>query len=161
MEATDFNASPRSGKALDFIYKVSLFERPVIDLASKLFTVHDSSARGHHRSDASALEMSDASLSALLLGVGREYGDKGLMKAPRSDNVVEMGPDGYPMVFVRYQRKQNDQTVTEIKPYRLSFVRAALLVTSTRQEAQLQVSNADINLNIFLPSGELTLSPCV
>ena len=52
---------------------------------------------------------------------------------------VEMGPDGYPMVFMTFNKKKGDQVSTEIKPYRLSFVRAALMVTSARQEAQLQV----------------------
>lgn len=140
MEANDFNATPRSGKAVDFIFKASLFEKPTIDLANKVFTVHDSSARGHHRSDASALEISDASLSALLLGVGREFGERRKGASSAVDNVLEMGPDGYPMLFVRFKRKQSDQSVTEIKPYRLSFVRAALMVTSARQEAQHQVS---------------------
>jgi hypothetical protein len=56
-------------------------------------------------------------------------------------NKVELGPDGYPIIWMKYSRKQDDSsTSTEIKPYRVSFVRAALLITSTRQEAQLQVS---------------------
>lgn len=144
MEATDFNATPRSGKALDFIYRMSLFERPIVDLAGKRFTVHDSSSKGHHRSDASSLEISDGSLSALLLSIGREYGkedgdstgsDKGEYR-----QMIEMGPDGYPIIFMKFNRSSGDETSTEIKPYRLSFVRAALLVTSARFEAQQQVS---------------------
>lgn len=147
MELSDFNATPRSGKALDFIYRMSLFERPAIDLAGKRFIVHDSSARGPHRADASALEVSDASLSALLLSIGRDwdsFGDE--LDTTRADgdgeprHKVEMGPDGYPMIFMKFNRKQGDNTSVEIKPYRLSFVRAALMVTSARQEAQLQVS---------------------
>ena len=140
MEATDFNATPRSGKAVDFVFKMSLFERPAIDLDKKHFIVHDSTARGHHRSDASALEVSDASLSAVLLGIGREYGDKRkAATAIKTGNIIEMGPDGYPIAFIRFKRKQSDKSTTEIKPYRLSFVRAALMVSSSRQEAQLQV----------------------
>lgn len=159
MEATDFNATPRSGKALDFVYRMSLFERPTVELENKRFTVQDSAARGPHRADASALEVSDAALSSLLLTIGRDYEtfDKSTDKVvndsevQESDNQektneifqyrhkVEMGPDGYPMIFMKFNRKQGDQVSTEIKPYRLSFVRAALLVTSARQEAQLQV----------------------
>ena len=54
---------------------------------------------------------------------------------------VEMGPDGYPMIFMKFSQKQGDKVSFEIKPYRASFIRAALMVTSAKQEAQLQVSN--------------------
>ena len=67
MESSDFSSSPRSGKALDFVYRNSLFEKPVIDLAGKQFTIQDSTIMGPHRADASALEMSDAALSYALL----------------------------------------------------------------------------------------------
>jgi hypothetical protein len=153
METTDFNAAPRSGKALDFVYRMSLFERPIIDLGGKRFTVQDSAARGPHRADASALEVSDAALSALLLTIGRDHElsernseendaeDVASLAEPNGDyrHSVEMGPDGYPMIFMKFNRKHGDQVSNEIKPYRLSFVRAALMVTSARQEAQLQV----------------------
>jgi hypothetical protein len=140
MEATDFNATPRSGRALDFVYRMSLFERPTIDLAGKRFTVHDSTARGHHRADASSLEVSDASISALLLGLGKDVGRDENSDRNEYRHKVEMGPDGYPMLFMKFTRKSTDEVGTEIKPYRISFVRAALMVTSARQEAQLQVS---------------------
>ena len=150
METSDFNSTPRNGKALDFVYRMSLFQRPTIELDGKRFTVQDSAARGPHRSDASALEISDAALSALLLTIGRDVdgreskADSGGANDMDSDNKfkhkVEMGPDGYPMIFMKFNRKHGDgQVATEIKPYRLSFVRAALVVTSARQEAQLQV----------------------
>ena len=145
MEATDFNAAPRSGKALDFVYRMSLFQCPTIDLDGKRFTVQDSAARGPHRADASALEVSDAALSALLSTIGRDYEpqERRAENADQKDiptvHKVEMGPDGYPMIFMKLNKKQGDQVSTEIKPYRLSFVRAALMVTSARQEAQLQV----------------------
>jgi len=145
MEAADFNATLRSGKALDFVYRMSLFDRPMIELAGKRFTIHDSAARGHHRSDASALEVSDAALSALMCGIGKEFGHAEASsqldnEVERSDyrHRVEMGPDGYPMIFMKFVRKFNDDAGTEIKPYRISFVRAALMITSARQEAQLQ-----------------------
>jgi hypothetical protein len=153
METSDFNATPRSGKALDFVYRMSLFEKPAVDLSGKRFIVQDSAGRGPHRADASSLEVSDASLSALLLAIGRdiETNDAKVGSAESSGAIggqgqigyrhrVEMGPDGYPMIFMKFSTKQGDQVTTEIKPYRLSFVRAALMVTSTRQEAQLQVS---------------------
>jgi hypothetical protein len=152
MELTDFNATPRSGKALDFIYRMSLFERPTVDLAGKRFTVHDSAGRGPHRADASALEVSDAALSALLLTIGRDWevlvngvessskSAEDLQNSNERRHRVEMGPDGYPMIFMKFNQKQGDKNSVEIKPFRLSFVRAALMVTSARQEAQLQVS---------------------
>ena len=40
------------------------------------------------------------------------------------------------MIFFKVTTKTGDQVNTEIKPYRMSFVRAALMVTSSRQEAQ-------------------------
>ena len=144
METNDFNSTPRSGKAIDFIYRLSLFERPSIDLAGRRFTVQDSSARGPHRADASALEISDASLSALLLTIGRDYESR--EKQGKRDtsfkNNVEMGPDGYPCIFMKTSKKHGDQVVTEMKPYRTSFVRAAAMITSSKQEAQLQCLSA-------------------
>jgi hypothetical protein len=150
MELSDFNATPRSGKALDFIYRTSLFECPTVELGGKRFTVQDSTGRGPHRADASSLEVSDASLSALLLSIGQDWAfvekneedSDGTPSKPnevQNHHQVEMGPDGYPMIFMKFSRKQGDKVSVEIKPYRVSFVRAALLVTSARQEAQLQV----------------------
>jgi hypothetical protein len=133
MEITDFSASPRTGKALDFIYRMCLFESPVVDIGGKRFLVQDSSlVRGVHRADASAMEMSDASLSYLMCTLGKEYEPQSAFPP------AETAPDGYPMIFLKRSVKNGDQTSTEIKPYRVSFVRAALLVTSARQDAQLQ-----------------------
>lgn len=141
METTDFNAAPRSGKAVDFIYRMSLFERPSVDLAGKCFSVQDSATRGAHRADASAMEVSDASLSGLLLSIGRDFQFRDGSDANEAEfkHKVEVGPDGYPMLFMKTNKKQGDQVSTEMKPYRISFVRAALMITSARQEAQLQV----------------------
>lgn len=143
MEVADFNATPRTGRAIDFIYKMTLFDQPAIDLAGKRFLIQDSGARGAHRADASAMEITDASLSALLLSIGREYQPQ--TKEDKSADVfkhdVELGPDGYPMIFMKSSKKEGDQVNTEMKPYRTSFVRAALMISSGRQEAQLQVSS--------------------
>lgn len=49
-----------------------------------------------------------------------------------------MGKDGYPVIWMKFSR--NDDSKVEMKPYRVSFVRAALLVSEAHQEAQLQVS---------------------
>ena len=154
MESSDFSAAPRSGKALDFVYRMSLFEKPSVDLSGKRFKILDSSSRGAHRADGSSLEVSDASLSALLLTIGKDL-EAGETKAGGAESPgagggqpqrgyrhrVEMGPDGYPMIFLKFNSKQGEKVSSEIKPYRLSFVRAALMLTSARQEAQLQVSN--------------------
>lgn len=127
MDPGDFVSSPRSGKAIEFVYKKILFEPPVVELGGKRFTVQDSSAgRGVHRADASALEVSDASLSHLLLLVGKEY------EAGQTGRPIECGPDGYPMLFQKHSSKHGDHVNTEIKPYRLSFVRAALMIASSR-----------------------------
>ncbi|KAG7343020.1 PXA domain containing protein [Nitzschia inconspicua] len=137
MEPTDFNSAPRTGKALDFVYRMSLFERPVVDLDGKRFTIQDPASKGVHRADASSLEISDASLSYMLLYVGKDWGNQ---ESPESDvrTKVEMGPDGYPMIFFRISTKVGEIVNTEMKPYRMSFIRAALVVTSSRQEAQNQ-----------------------
>jgi hypothetical protein len=127
MDPGDFVSAPRSGKAIEFVYKKLLFEPPLVDLGGKRFTVQDASAgRGVHRADASALEVSDASLSHLLLLVGKEY------ETGQTGRPIECGPDGYPMLFQKLSSKHGDQVNTEIKPYRLSFVRAALMVASSR-----------------------------
>mmetsp|Transcript_33093 Transcript_33093/g.37040 ORF Transcript_33093/g.37040 Transcript_33093/m.37040 type:complete len:1816 (+) Transcript_33093:101-5548(+) len=142
MESTDFNAFPRTGKALDFVYRMSLFDCPIVDLAGKRFKIQDSASRGVHRADASSFEVSDSSLTYVLLKIGKGYGGK-TSNDPGDDKLrdevgnVETGPDGYPVLFLRFT-KSGDQVGTELKPYRLSFVRAALMVTSARQEAQLQ-----------------------
>ncbi|GKY90805.1 hypothetical protein MPSEU_000053300 [Mayamaea pseudoterrestris] len=137
LEPTDFNLMPRSGRAIDFVYRLSLFERPMIELGGKHFTVNDSSSLGTHRAEASSLELSDATLSAALNVLGHELGSKGESSDGTLKNVVEMGEDGYPILWMKFNRAENDSQV-EIKPYRVSFVRAALLVTSARHEAQLQ-----------------------
>jgi hypothetical protein len=152
METSDFNSVPRSGKAIDFVYRLSLFERPMVELSGKRFTIHDSASTGPHRADASSLEISDASISIALLSIGADWQEindetsaggenEGANKPRRTlarTSSVEMGIDGYPIVWMKYTRKQGDSTVTEVKSYRASYVRAALMVTSARQDAQLQ-----------------------
>lgn len=152
MEPSDFHSVPRAGKSIDFVYRVSLFECPMVELSGKKFTVHDSSARGAHRADASAMELSDASLSAALLITGRDWESfsPGSIEGENSlnDEVatttplpgIEMGPDGYPIVWIKLYQKQGEVFTSEIKPYRASFVRAALWLASTRVEAQREVS---------------------
>jgi len=82
----------------------------MLDLGGKHFTVHDSSALGAHRADASALELSDASLSVALLTLGS--GEAGTERQE-----VEMGADGYPVIWMKFSRKQDNDRV-EVKPYR-------------------------------------------
>lgn len=103
--------------------------------------VHDAATLGVHRTDASAMELSDASLSVALLMLGSTYGDISTAEdhAPMRQE-VHMGKDGYPVIWMKLSRKHDDALV-EVKPYRTSFVRAALMITASRQEAQLQVSS--------------------
>ena len=153
METSDFTAVPRSGKAIDFVYRVSLFERPMVDLDGKKFMAYDSSVTGTHRADASSLEISDAALSLALLQIGRDW-DYEINSEKPSENgkdiiptdrprlirrsSVEVGKDGYPVIFLKYNRKQGDNSIAEVKPYRASYIRAAILITEARQEAQQQ-----------------------
>jgi hypothetical protein len=150
MEQTDFTSVPRPGKAIDYVYRMSFFERPMIDLGGKHFTVHDSSSLGAHRADASAMELSDAALSAALMMMGARDDERGQEGAEAPRQNVEMGQDGYPVIWMKFSRKQDDANV-EVKPYRVSFVRAALLVTTARQEAQLQVCLRLLFLSFLYP----------
>jgi len=130
MEPTDFTSMPRPGKAIDYVYKMSFFEEPMLDLAGNRFTVHDSSSLGVHRADASAIELSDASLSYALMSIQNSD------TSSESHRAVEMGKDGYPTIWMKFSRKNED--TPEVRPYRLSFIRAALMVAASRHEAQLQ-----------------------
>ncbi|GAX25677.1 hypothetical protein FisN_15Lh046 [Fistulifera solaris] len=135
IEPSDFTSMPRPGKAMDFIFRLSFFENPMVDLEGRYFTIHDSSVLGVHRSDASAMEFSDASLSTVLCMIGDTAGETKSSTTDSSSQGVQMGKDGYPVIWMKFS---GDDTKVEMKPYRASFVRAALLVTEARQEAQLQ-----------------------
>lgn len=139
IEAADFTSMPRPGKAVDFVYRLSFFENPMVNLGGQPFMIHDSSVLGVHRADASIMELTDASLSVALNMIGEAAGERKEHATDTVNQGVQMGKDGYPVVWMKFNRNQDDSNV-EIKPYRTSFVRAALLVTEARQEAQLQVS---------------------
>ena len=174
MEPNEFNAVPRTGKALDFVYRMTLFEKPTVELGGKIFTVHDSSAVGAHRADGSSLEVSDASLRVALLLFGSEttvsknesaknlndsdstqknndstQDNTGSKKNNQNTDITQSDPrkDGQPMLLMKIsdvskssESKPPTRTKSKsVRPYRPSFVRAALMVTSARQEAQLQV----------------------
>jgi hypothetical protein len=145
MDSNDFNSVPRSGKAQDFVYRVSLFEEPEVELSGKKFIIEDAASVGVHRSDASALEISDAALSTSLL-LGQKYD-----KRNKKQFHVKCDDLQIPVIFLKFgdrsvdpgsplsassQRKYQDGG---FRQYRVSFVRAALLVASARKEAQLQV----------------------
>lgn len=144
MDSNDFNAIPRTGKAFDFVYRISLYEEPEIELAGKRFVVQDASVLGAHQADASSLELSDAALSTALV-----LGEK-IEKKHTKHFHVKCGADGYPMAYFRVTEQQNEtgsplakaqaqsKQGTAFRAYRLSFLRASLLVQSSRREAQLQ-----------------------
>ena len=127
MDSNDFNSVPRSGKAQDFVYRVSLF---VVELSGK-----KSASVGVHRSDAISLEISDAALSTSLL-LGQKYDKRNKKKIHVKCDDLQIS-----VIFLKFggssQRKQQDGRFRH--EYRLSFVRAALLVASARKDAQLQV----------------------
>lgn len=95
MEPTDFNSMPRSGRAIDFVYRLSFFERPMVELGGKHFTIQDSSSLGSHRADASSLEISDATLSAALLILGAQESERSDDESGPPRNSLDMGHDGY------------------------------------------------------------------
>ena len=152
MDSNDFTSVPRSGKAADFVYRVSLFEEPEVELCGKWFIVRYASCLGMHRADASSLEISDAAISTTLL-LGQTYDTRN-----KKQFHVNCNSRGVSIMYLKIEdqsvnassplsaqnRKQHDNG---LRPYRSSFVsRAALLLTSSRKEAQLQVS-----YNITIP----------
>ena len=140
MEPNDFNATPRSGKAVDFIHRISFFDRPIVELGGKKFVVHDASALLHHRANASSLELSDAALTAAII----LRGSSGLNACHNTDDnsrlfSIKISNDGSPLVLLRANAPGKEQGAKEeARPYRPSFLRAALLVQSARQDAQNQ-----------------------
>jgi hypothetical protein len=147
MEPTDFAATPRTGKALDFVYRSSLFGRPIVDLGGKKFIVHDAAS---HRADASALELSDASMSAAIIARGA----CGLNMSDTDSSTlatnfkIQVSADGTPIVLLRANKSNNNSgsptkegAEEEARPYRPSFIRAALYIKSAKQEAQLLCLN--------------------
>ena len=141
MEPSDFAATPRAGKALDFVYRVSLFEKPMVELGGKKFVVHDASSS--HRADASSLELSDASMSAAIIvrgSCGLNICDDS--SSDSSTFSIKVSSDGTPLVLLRSNSPDSPGTdykaKDEARPYRPSFIRAAMFVKSARQEAQSQ-----------------------
>jgi hypothetical protein len=137
MELGDFCSSPRTGRATDFAYRLSLFERPMVELGGKKFVVHDASS---HRADASSLELSDASMTAAII----LRGSSGLNVCDISIGsfTIKVTDNGTPLILLRANHVESSRNSPkangEARPYRPSFIRAALLVKSARQEAQLQ-----------------------
>uniref|UniRef100_A0A7S4HT17 PX domain-containing protein n=1 Tax=Odontella aurita TaxID=265563 RepID=A0A7S4HT17_9STRA len=203
MEPADFNSVPRTGKAIDFVYRMSLFDRPVVELGGKKFSVQDSTTMGPHRADASSLEMSDASLSTTLLLYGSRFGFDNVESGRQDPEICSssgdietstsqsketeaptnvagarllLGEDGAPLVYMKLstsstsrpgasEETSGDQSGFEVRPFRPSFIRAALLVTSARQEAQLQCLLACVRAgsarNATKAKTEALLQPCL
>jgi len=174
METLDFAAVPRTGRAIDFVYKMSLFEKPVVELAGKRFSIHDNTKIGAHRADASSRELSDASLSYIIIVGGdaqlslasdlvvENVTDSNKEESSTSSEIVEAEnseanqtnqnskentqkvmndflkqPEPRMLLKMRVVGANNETTETSkvVKP---SFIRAALMVTTARQDAQLQ-----------------------
>ena len=137
MEPGDFCSTPRTGRALDFAHRVTLFERPLVELGGKKFLVHDASS---HRADASSLELSDASMTAAIILRG-SCGLNVCDSSPGTFN-IKVSDEGTPLVLLRANSDgssvSSPNTKDEARPYRPSFIRAALLVKSAKQEAQSQ-----------------------
>ena len=167
MDSDDFVSTPRVGKAIDFVYRFHLFEKPIVNIGGKQFTVQDASLKGPHKADASALEISDASLSYALLTLGDSVvpdggdpsGDGAINEEESSKKMtvggltLQRGDEGRPtVIFMKIKSSQSSRAASDagsgteqaaasssiMRPFRPSFLRAALLQTSTRQEAQLQ-----------------------
>ncbi len=144
MDSGDFTSVPRSGRASDFLYRMTLFEEPAIELSGKHIIVQDAAAVGCHQADASSLELSDASLSTAIL-IGSNEGSAQFQI--RCDSV------GSPVVFLKVIENPSalgSKTVEKknslvYRSFRISYVRAALMVASSRKEAQLQVCNIEID----------------
>ena len=146
MDPSDFAATPRVGKALDFVYRSTLFARPLVDLGGKKFILYDAAS---HRADASALELSDASMSAAIITRGaRGLNMKDLdSSTSTSEFKIQVSDDGMPLILIRANKSTKgvgspkSDKPEEARPYRPSFIRAALYVKSAKQEAQLLCLN--------------------
>ena len=167
MDSDDFVSTPRVGKAIDFVYRFHLFEKPIVNIGGKQFTVQDASLKGPHKADASALEISDATLSYALLTLGDSVvpdgddpsGDSAINEEESSKKMtvggltLQRGDEGRPtVIFMKIKSSKSSRAASDagsgteqaaasssiMRPFRPSFLRAALLQTSTRQEAQLQ-----------------------
>jgi len=142
MDTSDFCLMPRTGRAVDFVYRMSLYERPAIELAGKKIVVQDSAALGAHHADASSLEISDPALSAALLICDDEEVAESRTNA--RNFTVKCSSDGIPYVFMKLDDANKSHPVSQekattgVRPYRISFVRAALMANSSRREAHLQ-----------------------
>lgn len=140
MEPNDFNAAPRGGKAVEFIHRISFFERVKVELSGKRFVIHDASSLLQHRASESALELSDAALTAAII----LRGPSGLNACNTQGNdqrsfSIRISDDGSPLVLLRASAPGKEHNAKEeARAYRPSFLRAALLVKSARQEAQNQ-----------------------
>lgn len=134
MEPGDFCSTPRTGRAIDFAHKISLFERPMVELGGKKFVIHDASS---HRADASSLELSDASMTAAL--ILRGSGGLNVCESSGGFN-IKVSEDGTPLILLRANRElgSTPKSTDEARPYRPSFIRAALLIKSAKQEARYQ-----------------------
>ena len=134
MEPGDFCSTPRTGRAIDFAHRISLFERPMVELGGKKFVIHDATS---HRADASSLELSDASMTAAL--ILRGSGGLNICESSGSFN-IKVSDDGTPLILLRANREpgSSPKSTDDARPYRPSFIRAALLIKSAKQEARYQ-----------------------
>lgn len=153
MDSADFTVLARSGKACDFLYRLSLFEEPAIELTGKNIIIQNATALGCHQADASSLELSDASLSiALCLDSFDE----------KNNFYVKCDSSNSPLMYLKIVNNEisgDEKKNTAIfKPFKCSFVRAALLVASSRKDAQLQVSQAVIHCLTRISSHQYCLT---
>ena len=73
-EVGDFVATPRSGKSVDFVYRMSLFQLPQVEVGGVRFKIYDAINGGCiPRADASSRELSDASFTAAIIRSGDKY----------------------------------------------------------------------------------------
>lgn len=137
MEPNDFCSTSRAGRAVDFAYKTNLYEDPKAELGGKKFIVRNASSP---RADASSLELSDASLTASIIMRG-SCGLNVCDVTPGSFN-IKVCDNGTPLVLLRASREsgsaESSKAKDEARPYRPSFIRAALLVRSAKVEASSQ-----------------------
>ena len=98
--------------------------------------VQDAAALGAHQSDASSLELSDATISVALLLCETEESKS---KDYQNGFSVKCTPEGMPLLFMKVNDSNQNAKgkALGVKPYRVSSVRAALLIESSKKEAQM------------------------
>ena len=119
-DSGEFVATPRTGKSVDFVYRMSLFQVPQVEVGGVRFKIHDAVNAGCiPRADASSRELSDASITAAIIRSGTHY------------NLKDSNQQYISAVLIRSIQEQNSTAFTP------GHLRGVLWRASTLQQCHL------------------------